>query len=279
MKVERISLKHRDLLYPKLHQLDTVLSEYSFANLYLFRNIHQYEVMIDGEVFVKGITRDQQQFLMPIFKPEQKHLSKIKSLLGENEYLYPIPQEWQSPFQNTEFKIFFNEDDSDYLFRVDKLALFPGRHLSKKRNLVKQLVTEHQVESESLSNLNKPEAIAILRHWQQSQETENDFEECLEALHLLDELGLQGELYYVDDQPAGFVIGEWINQNCFVVHFDKADKSTKGLYQYLLQHFAQSLENHEAWINLEQDLGFPVLRQSKHSYKPDIIAQKLRIRK
>lgn len=277
MKVEALNLAHQEILSEKLHHLDVKLSEYSFANLYLFRKIHEYEVIIDSEVFVRGTTRDKQKFLMPIFKPENSHIPLIKSLLENNQLLFPIQEEWIAPFRNDSFELSFNPDDSDYLFRIDKLALYPGRHLSKKRNLVKQLVTEHRVESAPLTKENREEAITVLEFWHQGHLGENDYEACMEALHFLDELHLQGEIFYVDGRPVGFTIGEWINHNCFVIHFDKADKATKGLYQYLLQHFAQSLNNHDAWINLEQDLGSPEIRKAKHSYQPDIIAPKYRI--
>lgn len=274
MKVEPLSISHQNLISEKLKRLNINLSEYSFANLYLFRKTHHYELVINDEVFIRGVTRDGNLFYMPIFRPECRHLAMIQSLISLGELLFPIPQEWLPPFQTGNFEMSSNKDDSDYLFHVDKLALYPGRNLSKKRNLVKQLLSAHKVKVSPLKNRNREIAIDILKHWQEEQSEEKDTEACLEALQMLDILYLQGEIFYIDEKPEGFVIGEWINPSCFVVHFEKADKNMKGLYQYLLQHLAQSLDNHDAWINLEQDLGSPAIRQSKHSYQPDIIVPK-----
>lgn len=277
---EKLSLDHQKLLNERLERLDVKLSEYTFANLYLFRDLHQYEVIIDKEVFIRGMTRDKVPFLMPLFKPTRELLPLILSHLEQQEILFPLPQGWISLFDKS-FEISYDEADSDYLFHIDKLALYPGRHLSKKRNLVKQLINEHQVKTIDLTPQNKEGAIHVLNAWK-DEVTESahgsDYAACLEALNLLNELNLQGQLYLVDDQPSAFILGEWMNADCFVVHFEKAMKSKKGLYQYLLQHFAQSLQKKDAWINLEQDLGSIPIRQSKHSYQPDELAHKMRVK-
>jgi uncharacterized protein len=280
---EPLSLHHQKTLSEKFKLLNVRLSEYSFAGLFLFRNIHQYEVIFDNEILIEGVTRDKVLFLMPLFKPAKEHLSFLQSILKKEQILYPIPQEWLSAFDKNNSEITYNEADSDYLFHVNKLAFYPGRHLSKKRNLVKQLMEEHEVKVFELTAQNKQEAINILDAWQNDQQKsteskkENDYFSCLEAIHLLERLNLKGQLYYVDQEPSGFIIGEWITSDCFDIHFEKAIRTTKGLYQYLLQNFAQTLEKNEAWINLEQDLGSPALRQSKHSYQPDEIVHKMRV--
>jgi hypothetical protein len=54
----------------------------------------------------------------------------------------------------------------------------------------------------------------------------------------------------------------------FAVHFEKALEEYKGVYQYINQRFALSLPEDLVYINREQDLGDPGLRQAKMTYRP-----------
>jgi hypothetical protein len=63
----------------------------------------------------------------------------------------------------------------------------------------------------------------------------------------------------------------------FVVHFEKADTSYNGLYQFVNQEFAAALPANIEIINREQDLGEPGLRQAKLSYHPSGFVRKFTV--
>lgn len=280
MQIEPLNFSHQLMLENRFRQLDLLLSEYSFANLYLFRELHRYEVIkCNGEIFVKGVTRDGVSYLMPTSKPVTFSPQLLKSLQPYAQVLFPIPEHWLPSFDKNALEASFKEEDSDYLFATSKLAHFPGRHLSKKRNLVKQLFESHDVESVDLSNqLN--DAQIVLEKWQKEHEeypTETDFKQCQQAILNFEKLHLHGRIVYVDKQPAGFTIGDWITKDCYMIHFSKGMRSIKGLNQYLYQDLAQSVEGKCEWINLEQDLGMPALHDAKHSYLPDQLHKKWRV--
>lgn len=281
MHIEPLNLSHQKLLKKRLHDLQPLLSEYSFANLYLFRQLHRYQVITDqGEVFIQGMTRDHVSYLMLTSEPTKVSLTLLHSLMTRVQILFPIPDKWL-PFLESSFsQIIFKEADSDYLFATSKLAHFPGRHLSNKRNLVSQLLNQHEVKAENLST-QFSDAKHILEKWenQENHKTETDYTSCLEALERFKELHLHGRILYIDQQPAGFTIGEWISKECYVVHFGKALRSIKGLYQYLYQDLAQAVEGTCTWMNLEADLGIPSLHNAKHSYLPDQMLHKWRLSK
>lgn len=278
MQKERLNLSHQRLLETRFKTLHLDLAEYSFANLYLFRHLHQYELLFADEPYIQGLNREGVSFIMPTSRPLQSNLSQLLPLLS-NRFLFPIPDQWLASFGPYLNQVSFKEDDSDYLFQTSKLAQFPGRHLSKKRNLVKQLFSNHLVEVYPLKE-KKEEALMILNEWQEEQlqpSEETDYLPCKEAIELHEVLSLEGRVFYVDGYPSGLTIGERLNNRCFVIHFAKARKQIKGLYQYLYQEQAQFLSPHFDWINLEQDLGSPSLRQAKHSYFPDRMLHKMRV--
>lgn len=279
MQTELLNFSHQLILEPKLRRLNLPISEFSFANLYLFRKIHHYEVLqLYNEIFVKGITRDQVPFIMPTSRPIEIHDHTLQQVLSFSQILFPIPDSWLNSLEKRLIQASFKEEDSDYLFTLLKLATYPGRHLDGKRNQVKQLLNHHEIRKEELSQHTR-DAQQILDQWQNEREdsTETDYFSCQEALQLLDRLHLHGFIVYANQQPAGFVIGEWSSNNYFTVHFSKAIRSIKGIYQYLFQELGESLEGTCSWINLEQDLGISAIRQSKLSYQPDILVKKWRV--
>ncbi len=283
MNIEPLSLLHQELLETRLHQMNLSLSEYTFANLYLFRQIHHYEVVkIEQDIFIKGLTRDKIPFIMLTQHPSKIAHSILRKAFSLVSIFFPVPDDWLNDLKTIAVEASFKEEESDYLYSQFKLANYPGRRLDGKRNQIKQLLNNHQVKSESFSQqIHETQTQHILHEWQKEQgenASQTDYFSCQEAISNFHRLHLHGRIAYVDGKPAGFVIGEWISKECYVVHFCKASKSIKGLYQYLLQDLAQSLGNACSWLNLEQDLGIPNLRRSKLSYLPDQLLNKWRMR-
>jgi len=279
-KKEKLEFHHQLLLEAKFKNLNLNLSEYAFANLYLFRMKHAYELLFEDELFIKGRTREGQPFLMPTSHPKEWSKETFKFICEQPDPLYPIPFEWLGYFEKYSKSFSFYEADSDYLFLTDKIALYPGRNLSKKRSLVKQLFEQHQVKSCLFQSEYKREALEIIEMWQDEtsfDKDETDYNSVVEAIHFYDELHLHGRLYLVDGTPKGILIGESLNNSCFAFHFVKASRSVHGLNQFMFQDFTQSLEKKYQLLNFEQDLGLPNLRQTKHSYQPDQLLQKYHV--
>jgi hypothetical protein len=279
MQTEKLSLKHKDLLHQRLRNITVPLSEYTFPNLYLFRKNHDYEVILDKEVFIKGRSYDGHTFLMPT--ADVLDIAYLKELMRDVDFLFPIPEEWLPAFSPVEFEITFAEGDADYLYTVLKMSTFAGRRLHKKRNLLKQFVEAHTHDARPLTNDRLNDARFILNDWLATTKMnaeETDYAACLEALDRYEELILCGGIYYADREPAGFVLGEELNEETFVLHFAKARTKFKGVYQYMFNNFAKILPPKYKYLNLEQDLDKENLRIFKSSYVPDRLLKKARIR-
>lgn len=281
MHLVEVDLSHQEMLTNKFRLLGASFSEYNFANIYLFRGIHQYKLYFRNDLFIKGMARDGSTFLLPTFSLA-KHFpsSECKDWLHEVDYLFPIPEEWLPYFDSSIFKFSYSENDSDYLYSREKMQQYPGRHLDGMRNLVKHFLATYAVESYPLTRERAADALLILDQWQHVQdpdEGKTDYGPCKEALSLMDVLQLNGQIVYVDHTPAGFILGQFANHNQYLVHFMKANKSLKGIYQYLYQALANALPDTVKFLNLEQDLGIPQVRQNKQSYQPNKLLHKYRI--
>lgn len=281
MQVEKLSLRHKELLHGRLRAITVPVSEYSFPNLYLFRADHDYEVIFDDHLFIKGRTYDGHTFIMPTDPVEKLGTKCLTELLREAEFLFPIPEEWLAHFPPDQFEIAFRDGDADYLYTVQKMSTLAGRRLHKKRNLLKQFTERQPHEALPLTTGRLGDARSVLDEWQREtglDPSRTDYGSCREALERYDELILCGGIVYAGGAPAGFALGEELNGETFVLHFAKARTRFKGVYQYLYHSFAQVLPPKYKYLNLEQDLDKENLRVFKSSYVPDRMVRKARVR-
>lgn len=281
MKKEPLDLRHQSFLQPRFDALSLKISDYSFANLYLFRQLHRYEVLeIENEVFICGVTSTQTPFVLLTTPFSLSQFSLLSSFFKNPCFLYPLAFEWLLPFPEIKASAYFEDKESDYLFHKQKLIHYPGRYLSKKRNLVKQFNENYTLYQKELSLFNQPQALKLLDQWQQDQvltPSETDYQACYEAIFLFSQLKLQGYLWFIEEEAVGLAIGELTKTNCFILHFFKGLKKFKGLHPVMYQKLAKTLAPPVEWINLEQDLGLPGLRQAKQSYLPDLLLVKWRV--
>jgi uncharacterized protein len=286
LQTKELTLKDRELISQKLNAIDIHLAEFCFPNLYFFREVHEYEVVeIDDLILIGGVSYDKKNYLMPLHSPSEDSeacLEKVKALLKKTDYdcIFPIPEEWLPCFPEKDFHRSYNDNDTDYLFLTEKMATYPGKKMHKKKNLKNQFIKLYDSSFHKLTEETVKDALYLLDTWQEASthmlET-NDYGPCKEALEDLNGFGLSGYIFYADDKPAGFVLGEPLNTSTFTIHFAKADINFKGIYAYMFSEFSALLKDNFEYINMEQDLGKEGLRKTKLSYRPDMMARKYRI--
>lgn len=280
MVFEDLEMNHKGLLYDKLKNVNTKIAEYSFANLYLFRKNHNYRVAYGDDLFIEGTTYDNQKYIMPTSEPDKLDFIYLKKVMKDYDFIFPVDEKWLGMFDEN-FEFYYKDGDTDYIYTVDKISTFMGRKLHKKRNLLKQFLESYSHEAKPLLNEYKGDALNILDEWLADVEEmpENtDYYQCREALNLMDELVICGIIYYADDEPAGFILGEELNDETFVLHFAKGKRKFKGIYQFIYNNFAKILPKKYQFLNFEQDLGKTALRIAKFSYVPDYMHKKYRVK-
>lgn len=277
MHIEPLGLQHRDLLNKKFSALGLSISEYTFANAYLFRNTHSFFVIFNSKIYLRGKTRDGVLYYMPTEPVTAKDFYDLQQSVGEPITLFPIPEQWLPLFPEPDFIREFSPADSDYLYPLEQMRTYHGHGLTGQRNHVKQFESLYEAVAKPLTLETRQGAIDLLNRWHRDNQ-EADYHSCLEALQRHVELSLQGMVYYVDNTVIALAIGEPLNREVYVIHFCKADIHFKGVYEYVYQHYAKHLNDNYQLINLEQDLGTPGLRKAKLSYHPIRLEAKWRIR-
>ena len=92
-----------------------------------------------------------------------------------------------------------------------------------------------------------------------------------------EELGVKGAVIRIYGRIEAFSIGDKLNDRVAHIHFEKANPEIRGLYQvinrdFIMHEFADTL-----FVNREEDLGIPGLRQAKMEYHPDHFAEKYNV--
>ncbi len=274
-----INLEMRDELDPLLREYNEGLSEFTFAGLYLFRRKHNYRVSrLDRKTIILAGNDDGQPFFMlPVKIPE---IGIVDELLAAHRVMKCVSETKQTVFKAKGYVVTEDRDNFDYLYFRTELANLPGKKFHKKRNLVTGFLNNYTCEGKPLGADNLPAALRILSQWRQNIGEAGDYEETSEALSLFEPLKLCGALYYVGGIPAAFVIGEpLVERLSYVIHYEKADTSYKGIYQFVNKAFASVIPKRYVYVNREQDLGDEGLRQAKLTYRPCSFVKKYRVTK
>jgi hypothetical protein len=271
------TLAMRDELDPLLREYNEGLSEFTFAGLYLFRDKHHYLLSrIDKKtIVVTGHDEGKPFFMLPVQLPEKAGLGE---LFGKFGAMKCVSETKQTVLGALGYAVSEDRDNFDYLYFRTELANLPGKKFHKKRNLVTGFLNNYSCEGKPLTTANLPAAFQILSRWQEQIGEAGDAVETREALERFEELKLCGALYYIGGIPAAFVLGEpLVERLSYVIHFEKADTSFKGIYQYINKAFATVIPRKYVYMNREQDLGDEGLRQAKLTYRPCSFVKKYRV--
>lgn len=262
-----LELSARGFLHPKLRALKPAISEFTFANLYLFRRTHDYTASLlpDGTPVIAGQDNGRSFFMLPFGLPDE---GALEGLFDRFSFMKCVPEAYAEPLEKLGFVVAEDRDNFDYLYSRDEIASLSGRKFHRKKNLVNSFTWRYEHDEEPLTDERIGDALSVLDAWRASQDAPGDFEAAKEALELSEELQLCGGIYYVEGKPAAYILGEELNPDTFVIHFEKGTPGVKGLLQFVNQSFASILPSRYRLINREQDLGEDGLRHSKESWQP-----------
>lgn len=272
-----ITMDLRGILHPLFQNLKEGISEFAFATLYLFSDVHHYRISkLDDDLYVITGKNDSQTFFMlPFGFPEK---SQLNELFQNYSFMKAATEDQAEKLASQGFKIMEDRDNFDYLFSREELTKLAGRKYHKKKNLVNAFINNYNYEGKPLLEEFLPDALSVLELWRNGRDNPGDYRANRKALEKAEELQLCGGIYYVEGEPAAFSLGEELARGeSFVIHFEKALGKYKGIYQFVNKCFASILPEKYKYINREQDLGDPGLRQAKMSYRPIGFVKKYRV--
>jgi hypothetical protein len=276
-------LDDKPLLDRIFAKLQPRISEFTFADLYLFRQAHAYRLtMVEGALVLLGRGYGgEDYFLPPLTGGVAEALTR---LLAAGLSLYGADEPFVNRYlQDTGGEIVEDRDSFDYLYLRRDLAELPGNRYHKKKNRINYFTSRHPYQIEPYGSRYLDGCLELLAEWRRVR-AELEIRSLLleadateEALHMAVPLGLEGVVAIVEGEVKGFVLGGRLNSDTSVCHFEKADPFLEGLYQLINREFSRLLFTDCTYVNREQDLGEPNLRESKLSYHPVELVKKFRV--
>jgi hypothetical protein len=281
----RLEPGDKTLLDQLFQRLQPRVSELTFAGLYLFRHAHDYRLTLVGDaVLLLGQGYDGRPYFLP---PLGGDIPRALDLLFDRGMeLYGADEQFVARHLAGRWVELVEDRDSfDYLYLREELADLPGTRFMRKRNRISYFVRHHDHRCEPYRPDHRQGCRELLTqlggmaeaHLSPSLRLELDASG--EALELVEELGLQGLVVMVADRVAAFTLGERLNPDTAVCHFEKADPFMEGLAQLVNREFSARLFTECRFVNREQDLGVAGLRNAKLSYHPVELVRKYRVRR
>ncbi|MCX5850040.1 MAG: phosphatidylglycerol lysyltransferase domain-containing protein, partial [Deltaproteobacteria bacterium] len=184
--IETVDVKHRSCLTDRFHEMNLQISDYTFANVYLFRKISNYEFLTkDCGLFVSGQNKQKERYIMPLNDPRGCDMQTFNDILGQHKFFFPVPEEWLSYFPEDKFVISYDDSESDYIYLTENMAGFKGKQYTRHRNHLHQFLSSYIPEGKPISTNNFQDALSVLKEWQndsRSTPDKTDFDQCNEAL-------------------------------------------------------------------------------------------------
>lgn len=174
-------------------------------------------------------------------------------------------------------------DHFDYVYKTQDLIQLAGGAYRAKRNHINYFVRSYSYTYDELSAKYLNACLDMTGSWCDVRRCEEDlslmseWDAIREALTNFRSLELTGGVILIDNHLEAFTLGESLNRETTVVHIEKANMEIRGLYAMINQQFCEKQWGDVPFINREQDLGEPGLREAKLSYNPTRLTEKYRI--
>lgn len=263
--------------------------DFSFFNLcaWHFSNESSF-AEISGSLVIRFRMKDNRLiYLMPIGPGKLTEIlpQLEKEAASEGQPLrlqgnYPAMQTALEIHYPALFQYTVHREYADYLYRRSDLTELKGKNYQPKRNHINKFLKEYKYTYTPLT----PELLPLCLEFESKWCMDHDYagQESLReerraltfGIHHYEMLGLTGGAIWVDGEMAAFTFGSPINDETFDINAEKANIQIDGAYSMINKEFAAHLPEQYLYINREEDLGIPGLRQAKLSYHPISLTEK-----
>ena len=258
---------------------------YTFANLVGWQFWYNTEVCVLEKAVVLRYTFDGQRAYM-VCTSEDLSLKLIEALFDDSNGDLTLMgledsqvAQWSMVHGQWSITTEPVRDQYDYIYRRTDLETLHGRHLDAKRNHINRFRAEHpDFEYRLLTPEYFDECRRLTEIWQARTKFKGNSEaidvekQVMETIFSnWDALGMTGGSIFVDGRMVAFTYGSAVTTDTLDVCVEKADRHVEGAFAIINQQFAEHLPEQYIYLNREEDMGIPGLRQAKLSYHPEIL--------
>ena len=289
MEFHEITLEDKAWMDERFREDDWNACEYTFANNFIWRKIYGVAVAeIYGCLVIRSVQGEKYCYSYPVGAGDKRaavgELLAICRKDGQPLRMAPLSAEscrGLSEWFPGRFLMEADRDDFDYIYAREKLADLKGKKLHGKRNHIARFKDGGAWSYEPVTDDNLEECRATMTYnWMKmrsekwNEEMEKEVSVLHEAFDNRKELGLIGGVLRREGEIVAFTMGEPLNSDTFVVHFEKAFPDMQGAYPMINQQFVLHACEGYTYVNREEDTGDLGLRKAKLSYYPEILLEK-----
>ena len=257
----------------------------TFNTLFLWQDAYQTSwAEQDGILFVRAGT-GKDTFFMPPFAKEENFVHGLALIHEEYDKLgLPFRLKSASSWVTEQierlvpgkYDFIEDRDNEEYIYRTDDMIRLPGKKLRMKKNHLNGFLRQYaDYQYEAITKENLEDAKAGIHDWflrhGDIEEEEQAIKRCFDHW---DALGVKGAVIRIYGKVEAFTNGDSINEKMAHIIFEKANPEIRGLYQAINRDFLMHEFADTEFVNREEDLGLPGLREAKMGYHPDHLTEK-----
>ena len=198
------------------------------------------------------------------------------------DVLFDIPETLAQLMADAVPSLLVTEDRNEweYVYSVPELIALKGNKYSQKRAHVKSFLSNYSWEYVPLLPEDFPELLEFQREWCVRHDCANvpalraEDQAIQYALERWEDFPFMGALLQADGKTIGYTVAEELDGKTIDIRFEKAFNEYSGSYQALNQLFLERQGSKYAFVNREEDMGNPGLRNAKMSYHPVAFVKK-----
>lgn len=287
MNFKRASIEDKKRIDSILKKSSCPTFEYNFATIFLWQKPYDLQFAVEDDMLYVSSFEGEKSFLLPCgngdFKEAVDKVIDYANSRGFGANFYSVTKEQKKFLEEnypTEFTFYDDRETADYIYTSESLISLKGKKLAAKRNHINRFLAENPDWCyETITENNLSEISKMHDKWCEAADfgregLEDESETVRTAIKYFKELEFTGGLIRSGGEVIAFSIGEPLNGNTYLIHFEKAFYDINGAYPIINREFAShNCKNYE-FINREDDNGDEGLRKSKLSYHPHEVLKK-----
>ena len=249
------------------------ISAHAFTSLFLWQKVMRLSICLrEDAFFVRFEQRGENAWFYPCGSEEEQVRFLRWGLKTPDFSLHYIRQE-DVEFVQEHFpgKFRFEEarGDSEYICDRQAQVEMPGGAYRNLRAKVRKARERQNGQIQRISTENLEAAKKVVHDWEKLREKTGDGDAALIGLEKFEELGLQGIMMGTEAGPQAIAYGAVIAPDVFDFHVEKT--LMPSIVNYVKWELYQRLPDQIRWINLEEDLNLPGLKNNKLQAVPAAI--------
>jgi hypothetical protein len=276
---KKISIDDKPVFEKHYRQFPPLHSGELFSTMASWGEYVEYRyVLIENSIIIVSSDSDGLVLHHPSGKFNQDLVKQVMNLALRENVIFGFIKKAEKTLLSTHFpSLTFAErrDFFDYVYRASDLATLLGTKYGKIRNRLNKFSKNFAYTTEEISEKNMEEVREFLKRWclwkdcKSDELLENERKAILFSMAHFFDLGLMGLALRINGTIQAIALYEKMNTDTVVVHFEKGSPDFDGIYKAINMETAKRVQHLVPYIDREEDLGIPGLRQAKLSYQPD----------